>query len=158
MKDNKVGNDCEYDRFNSGAGAVVSADSIDMLVSNEKDIFYNADVIDNYLNGNDSKEKDFAIELIKKGACFLMLTRDNKTRFYPSRFIGYKFNSMAKHERNNKKDGKLTNPRISSIFKQKLVEDDECEKEFYAWCSDLGITPYNKKHKFWNVSGLDRSK
>ena len=58
---------------------------------------------------------------------------------------------MVIHINNGIKDGKGTNPAISKILGMKPEQNLEYDKEYYKFCSRLGITPDNKRHKYWKV-------
>ena len=82
------------------------------LVESYEDINKNAETLDGYLESRTGEEYDFAVALVKRGACFLAIKKNDGFRFYPSRFIGYMNNDMNKHKANIYKDGKITNPAI----------------------------------------------
>ena len=114
----------------------------------------NMSVLDCYLEKEDGDEHDFAINLIKKGTCFIAVKVERGYKFYPSRFIGYANNTMKKHKSNTEKDGKETNPAISFILNQKVQHDSELEKAYRNYCSYLGFTAREKgsfgvERKYW---------
>ena len=119
------------------------------LVESYEDIIANTETIDKYLTSDDFDERKFAQTLIKKGCCLLRIVKNNEPKFYPSRFIGYKDNSISKHKSNNHKDGRITNPKICSILHSKLIEDSRIECEYIKFCNSIGCTPDNRKHTFW---------
>ena len=91
------------------------------IVSNFNELITNSQTLDGYLRSQVDPEYDFALNLIKKGTCFVAVGVSGAYKFYPSRFIGYADNSMDAHLNNVEKDGKETNPAISKIL---LVPDD----------------------------------
>ena len=119
------------------------------LVETYEDIKKNTEVLDSYLESGIGEEYDFAVTLVKRGACFLAIKKDDGYRFYPSRFIGYMNNDMNKHKANMYKDGKITNPAISKILKTDLAIDPAIEREYFDFCNNFGVLPDNKVHKFW---------
>lgn len=122
------------------------------LVENFQEIKVNTEVIDRYLD--DESMKDYALGLLKRGICFLVIEKNNEYRFYPSRFIGYKNNSQVAHDGNKLKDGTETNPAISKIVGFKPQPSEELENEYLRYCEKKGFTPtkagaYGVKRKFW---------
>lgn len=117
----------------------------------------NMTVLDGYLSEKHDPEYSFALDLIKKGICFIAISANSSYRFYPSRFIGYANNTMDKHENNEWKDGKETNPVISQILNQKYVPDAELEKAYREYCESLGFAPrergaFGVERKYWRMA------
>ena len=113
-------------------------------------------VIDSYLNKAVDPEYTYALNLIKRGICFVADDSTGRYRFYPSRFIGYALNTRDKHDNNARKDGKVTNPAISSIVGKKPEPNPELEKEYRQYCDNLGIVArdagtYGVQRKFWKL-------
>ena len=86
------------------------------------------------------------------------MTDEDGTRFYPSRFIGYKKNSMGLHDSNDYKDGRETTPCISSIINNgKAPEHDALLEElFIEYYAFLGFTArekgsYGVQRKYWRL-------
>lgn len=126
------------------------------LVENQNDILKNIELLDSYLGRGNESEKEFALALIKKGTCFLAVKYNNSYKFYPSRFVGYKDNSMDSHLNNEYKDGKETNPAISNILRDKPVTNLELEKEYKKYCEELGFVANQKgsfgvERKYWEL-------
>ena len=89
------------------------------MVKSIEDIKYNMQVIDSYLNEGVDPEYTYALNLIKRGICFVVDDSSGRNKFYPSRFIGYVLNSRDKHDSNTHKDGKVTNPGDFKHFRYK---------------------------------------
>lgn len=126
------------------------------LVKSIEDIKYNIQIIDRCLNQRVDPEYSYALNLIKRGICFVVDDSSGQSRFYPSRFIGYALNSRDKHDSNTHKDGKVTNPAISSILGTKPEPNPELEKEYRRYCEHLGIEvkeagTYGVQRKFWKL-------
>ena len=117
------------------------------------DIVKNIEMIDLYLSKKVDPEYTYALNLIKKGTCFLKY----HNKFYPSRFLGYKDNSMQMHDSNPIRNGIVTNKIISSILKvSKPVFDVKLNEEYQEYCRQLGFEPREKgsfgaERKFWSV-------
>jgi len=117
------------------------------LIENKNEIIKNIKLIDSYLKKGSQQEKEFALALIKKGICFVVIKGGNTYKFYPSRFLGYVDNNMDAHVNNDNKDGRKTNPKISVILGTKPVFNLELEEEYVRYCEQLGFKA-NKKGSF----------
>ncbi len=122
-----------------------------ILVRNIEEILENMQTLDESLISNNMQIQEKAKKLIKGGRCFIACKSDGIYRFYPSRFVGYFNNTIEKHETNETKDGRETNPEISRILKEKLEADSILEQEYQRFCKSLGIIPDNKAHTFWRI-------
>ena len=126
------------------------------LVTNRQELFENMKQIDEYLERKIDPAYSFALDLIKKGVCFVALSDTNGVRFYPSRFIGYKCNTIDKHLSNERKDGRETTPQISNIIGNgsKPVFDLSLERKYIEFCTSLGFEAPEKgtfgiERKYW---------
>ena len=123
-------------------------------VQSLEEIKQNMLVLDNYLDEKHESEYSFALNLIKKGTCFIAVKTEIGYRFYPSRFIGYADNTMNRHLDNTEKDGKETNPAISKVLNQKVTYNKKLEKEYRDYCERLGFIANDKgafgvERKYW---------
>ena len=126
------------------------------LVKTREEIKHNIQVLDKYLSDKVDPEYSYALDLIKKGICFVVDDTSGRNKYYPSRFIGYVSNSMDKHQNNESKDGKITNPAISKILGSKPESNLEYEKDYREYCESLGIIPREKgafgiERKYWKL-------
>lgn len=126
-------------------------------VKNLVEIKENMKTLDGYLNKKIEPEYSFALNLIKKGTCFIAVKQGNEYRFYPSRFMGYAKNTMNNHLNNDTKDGKKTNPAISNIFKPvPLSYDVDLERAYVEYCYKLGFIAnvkgtFGVQRKYWKM-------
>lgn len=117
----------------------------------------NCEVLDSYLESRKDPEYSFALNLIRRGTCFVAIQRKGAYRFYPSRFVGYKENSMSKHENNEWKDGKETNPAIGNLLGVGTpIPNATLDLAYKDYCRKLGFEPQDKgafgvEHKFWEI-------
>ena len=123
-------------------------------ISNISELKKNIREIDKYLKSKNETEVSFAKGLIKRGTCFVTVQTDEGYKFYPSRFIGYENNSMEVHECNQEKDGKETNPAISSIIGTKPQKNEALEDEYKEYCISLGFKAnkagaFGVERKYW---------
>ena len=128
------------------------------LIKNKQNLLTNIKQLDIYLDRKCDPEYSFALDLIKKGTCFVALSNENSVRFYPSRFIGYMNNTMESHLSNERKDGRETTPLISSIINngQPPKNDTLLESLYFDYCAILGFTAREKgsfgvQRKYWKL-------
>lgn len=126
------------------------------LIRNYQELKVNMKTIDNYLRSKKDPEYTYAINLLKKGTCFIAVKTDSGYRFYPSRFMGYKNNTMEQHDSNISKNGTVTNPQITFILGEKLIKNAELNNEYMNYCDILGFKPREKgsfgvERKFWSI-------
>ncbi len=125
-------------------------------VQSKEDVKNNIKVIDKYLSDKADPEYTFALNLIRRGICFVVDNSTGQNRFYPSRFIGYTSNSMNKHQNNEQKDGRVTNKALAKIFGEKPKPNPELEKSYIEYCESFGIIArekgtYGTQRKFWTL-------
>ena len=126
------------------------------FVQNLSEIELNVLTLEDYLSSTLANEKTYAENRTQKGTCFFVYKKNGQYKFAPSRFIGYKNNTISRHENNELKDGRLTNPTISKILKHKPEEDAFMEAEYEKYCIQLGIKYQEKgnfgvKRKYWKL-------
>lgn len=120
-----------------------------LLVKTDKDINKNIETVESYLEeSEDSTDRMEMLRLIKRGRVFIRYKVDDEFHFVPSRFVGYKDNSIIKHKRNESKDGRITNKALEKIIGKKSYTE-KIEKQFLSFCKILDINPYKNKRSFW---------
>lgn len=127
------------------------------LVYSEYQIWENIETLELYLNPYGYMDKrNFALDLIKNGVCFIAYKEGDEIKFAPSRFVGYVNNDMLKHENNEYKDGRETTKAISDILGAKPIEDVELEEEYQKFCENNSVIVGKKgafgvKRKYWRM-------
>ena len=122
------------------------------FVKTIEDLKKNMQTLDEYIDKKCDPEYSYAMDLIRRGLCFITIEIKYGYRFYPSRFIGYAENTMDKHLNNDERSGLKTNPIINSILKESPSERSDLENEYTKYCKMLGVEKQNRKHKFWTIS------
>lgn len=119
-------------------------------ISSISEIKENIETLRNYIYSDDSDEIEYAKERIKQGRCFVVVKYNDSFQFFPSRFIGYKNNTMGKHE-NEYRYGGDSNRIISKTLNSKLEPNNIFEEQYKDFCEELGIKIANYKRKYWSV-------
>lgn len=120
------------------------------FVATVDDILTNIRTLEKYLKSKILEEKTYAEDLVRKGKTILVYKVNGENHFAPSRFSGYKNNTMEKHIENDEKDGRDTNPVITEIIGRPF-ENEKIESFFIDYCAKLGIKPDNTKRHYWRM-------
>lgn len=126
------------------------------LVETLEEIKDNMRTLDRYLRNKREPEYSYALSRIKRGTCFIADNSSGEYRFYPSRFIGYVNNTMNRHENNEYKNGRETNPAISAILGRNVSANAELEQAYREYCRRLGFEANEKgafgvHRKYWKL-------
>jgi 5-methylcytosine-specific restriction protein A len=125
------------------------------FIADLNELFQNVYTLEKYLHSHDARERDFVKDIIRRGKTILVYRVNNENHFAPSRFIGYKNNSMTGHISNEEKDGRDTNPIITSVVDSKPFFTDNMDADFIRYVISLGVeVPRNKRH-YWRIRGND---
>jgi 5-methylcytosine-specific restriction protein A len=124
------------------------------LVTTASELLENIETLKKYLQSSGA-DRDFALDLVRQGICFV-ITEENTTPFFaPSRFIGYKDNTREDHLQNDDKDGRETNAALEVFLKGSPSPSEPCEQEYEQFCARLGIqlrkAPFGISRKFWDL-------
>lgn len=130
------------------------------LVRSLEELEGNVRQLSAYLNSPIEIERSFAVDLVKKGICFVAIANaDSRSRtFYPSRFIGYAGNNLRGHSR-RQKDGRDTNVALAELLGSEPTENRALEVQYRDYCRSLGFQPnqsgpFGVKRKFWLFRGI----
>jgi len=119
-----------------------------MFVKSNREIIQNVLTLEGYRRSEDPLGKKTYDGLIAKGLCFVAYGAKSGVYFGPSRFIGYKNNTLDKHRRNQDKDGRETNTAIKRILESKFEKSALMEKQFKIFCANHGIEPAKHGRKY----------
>lgn len=127
------------------------------VITSKEELYTNCKTLDEYIESRRDPEYSYALDLIKRGICFVAIQTKGEYKFYPSRFVGYQNNSRLKHMNNRWRDGRETNPAISYVLKGgEPLPDIELEVLYREYCERLGFEAMEKgsfgnDHKYWKV-------
>ena len=110
----------------------------DDFIENRIDVIKNIYTLYSYAKSNNEEEKEWALKHFKRGRWYVVEPFGNILLFAPSRFVGYKNNTIEKHTKNHG-DGRDTNPKFQELKLYKGVADDFLSEQFERFMATLGI-------------------
>ena len=119
-----------------------------MIIKTKEQLIKNLDQVEGYLCSSSEELYNTMAQYIAKGKVFVSYKVNGIFHFAPSRFVGYKDNTLVKHQNNQEKDGKRTTPAISKLLGPRLF-DTKLEDAYLKYCEWLGVTAANNKRTFW---------
>jgi hypothetical protein len=126
------------------------------LITSVTELKANLRTLESYLKSDNPAEAKYAKDRIKMGTCFVAYKQNGEYKFGPSRFVGYRNNSISAHENNWYKDGRETNPKISSLIGHKEYHEAAFEESYKKYCISLGFEPkasgsWGVTRKYWEL-------
>lgn len=123
------------------------------LVRSREEIRFNVETLRTYLASSIPKERKFALDLVRRGTCFVISKSPEGAFFAPSRFVGYRNNSLAA-QKSQPRDGGETNDEISDVLKSKPTRNEIAEKLYLECCRSIGVKPsaggsFGIKRRYW---------
>lgn len=108
------------------------------FIENRIDVVKNIYTLFSYTKSPIAEEKEWALQRFKQGKWFVVEKFGNTLLFAPSRFVGYKDNTIDKHKSNHG-DGTETNNKFHELKLYKEVSDDFLSENFRKFMISLGI-------------------
>lgn len=105
-----------------------------------------------------SAEREMALKPIKGSFVYYPFEYEGQLAFVPSKFIGYRKNTVAKHEalkRVEGRDGRQTNKAVDKILGRSFA-DELLDERLSEYCRFLGVEVEKKKHRFWRIDAARR--
>ena len=119
-------------------------DRIDFIESRD-DVIQNINTLYSYLdNGDNDETYRWAASRMKNGRMYVVEIIDSHICFGPSRFVGYKENTIEKHQENHG-DGNRTNDILKEFYIK--VEDNRLDSVFQKELAKYDI--YAGSKKYW---------
>ncbi len=121
------------------------------FITSLNELIDNLDKFEYYLSDRSlDSEFEEVKKLIARGRNFVAYKINDSYHFAPSRFLGYKNNTLGKHIKNSHKDGRDTDREIAAILNSAAKLDAKLYKEYLNYCELLDITPWNHENRhFW---------
>ena len=113
-------------------------------IETRDDVIQNIKTLYSYLSDGNEDHYQWAIERLKKGKNYVVEIIDSHAYFAPSRFVGYKDNTIEKHEENHG-DGTQTDDILKQFYQK--VQDDRLDNLFKNEISKF--TRLNGSNKYW---------
>jgi len=120
------------------------------LVETWTEIRENLLTFNSYRLSKDLFEREFFVDRIRLGKCFVALETNTGIIFGPSRFVGYVENNIYDHQDNLSKHGWYTNQSIKEILGP-CDQNSQIEREYLSLCQQLKIDPANNTRKYWHI-------
>lgn len=118
-------------------------DRIDFIEC-RNDVIHNINTLYSYLdNGVDDETYRWASSKMKNGRIYVVEIIDSRICFAPSRFVGYKENTIEKHQENHG-DGNQTNDVLKEFYQK--VDDHRLDSIFQKELAKYDIYPSRKKY------------
>ena len=113
-------------------------------IKTRDDVIQNIKTLYSYLSDGNEDHYQWAIERLKKGKNYVVEIIDSHAYFAPSRFVGYKDNTIEKHEENHG-DGTQTDDILKQFYQK--VQEDRLDNLFKNEISKF--TRLNGSNKYW---------
>lgn len=134
-------------------------------VENRKQVIKNFNTLLSYRNSHDENRVKYYKRRLKSGKTFIVEIINGSIEFAPSKFVGYKNNTMEIHERKHgiSRSGDLTDKNFKSIYGNRIHSDsflDTVLDSFYN-LHNIDGSPYKKKahiHYFILLETLEKVK
>ena len=108
------------------------------FIENRIDVVKNIYTLYSYIKSESEEEKKWALQRFKQGKWYVVEIFGNSLLFAPSRFVGYKNNTIEKHTVNHG-DGTETNNYFRNLKLYKESTDEYLSTEFKKFMNALGI-------------------
>jgi 5-methylcytosine-specific restriction endonuclease McrA len=122
------------------------------LVNHISQVEKNIELVEFYACEGTEEEREYILDRIRKGKSLVAYEINKEVRFAPSRFLGYKDNTIKKHETSTIKDGRETNTVLNRVLKTPLEANDTLEDHYIRYCKSLGVEASSyKKRRYWEL-------
>lgn len=126
------------------------------FIENRIDVVKNIYTLYSYAKSTVAEEKEWALQRFKMGNWYVVESFGDTFLFAPSRFVGYKNNTIEKHTSNHG-HGTQTNQRFHKLKLYKEASDDYLSEQFEHFMAALGIEKDTAKFLIpndWDISDL----
>ena len=124
------------------------------FVENVDQIIENIITMEQYLASENTEDRDFAINLVKKGRAMMAYKVDGKNHFAPASFLGFRKISRASFLENEKRETRNGAPIFQSLLGKPFTHA-AIEKEFADYANTFKGPTLKSKRKYWRVRNDD---
>lgn len=126
------------------------------VISSIDELIKNIETLESYRVSQNQDEKKFYSYLFSRGKTFLIVRKEDKILFGPSKFIGYKNNSMDLFYKYRghpirTMTGVETNGIISELLNKRPKPNTEFEEILKDYYVERNLKYNNYKKKFWEL-------
>ena len=122
------------------------------FIESRSDVIQNIKTLYAYLSDSDDDTVKWASSLLKNGRNYVIEVLDNHVFFAPSRFVGYKDNTIEKHQRHHG-NGNHTDNELRQYYQK--VEDERLDNLFQKLLAQFGLSSGDKKLWIPNDTSVD---
>lgn len=122
------------------------------FIESRSDVIQNIKTLYAYLSDNDDDTVKWASSLLKNGRNYVIEVLDNHVFFAPSRFVGYKDNTIEKHQRHHG-NGNHTDNELRQYYQK--VEDERLDNLFQKLLAQFELSSGNKKYWIPDDTSVD---
>lgn len=124
------------------------------FIENRIDVIKNIYALYSYAKSPIVEDKEWALQRFKQGKWYVVEPFSNILLFAPSRFVGYKNNTIEKHKANHG-DGTQTNNKFHELNLYKEMADKFLSEQFKHFMATLGIEKDSAKFLIPNNQDID---
>jgi 5-methylcytosine-specific restriction protein A len=120
------------------------------FISKKQDVINNIITFEGYMASKDKEQRGFALDLMKHSKTMCVYKVNGENHFAPSRFCGFKENSMAAYLKNEEKETRDTNAALDKVV-GKHFSNDTIEEKFLAFATSKSLEVAPGKKAYWRV-------
>lgn len=124
------------------------------FIENRIDVIKNIYALYSYAQSPIAEDKEWALQRFRQGKWYVVEPFGNILLFAPSRFVGYKNNTIGKHKANHG-DGTQTNNKFHELNLYKEMADKFLSEQFKHFMATLGIEKDSAKFLIPNNQDID---
>ncbi len=114
------------------------------------EIVDNLHTLDRDVRSTVAADRDAAVDLVRRGHNLVAGRCCGRWLLGPSRFVGYRGNTLDRHREFAERDGKETDPAIRAQLGDHQP-NEELEREYQDFCRRHGVRPTEHARSFWVV-------
>lgn len=124
------------------------------FVASRNDILANIEQLRRYATSRDGTEREYYVNLLRRARCYVVWEQDGRIDFAPSRFVGYKGNTISAHEADFMKHGQQTNDALIRLLGSEPQPNKHLDDELDRHLASFGTEPYRWRkvvRRYWEL-------